>query len=188
VARPHLVAWAGQEVTLDGSRSWHRQGPAAIRDYRWRPGADRELSGPRVNVRYERPGHYSEVLRITDEDGRCAYDVAVVQVFDPAQPLPVPPAIHVACRPTTGIRVGDQVIFLVRSFGLRPDEGEELWDFGDGSPERCTRSDGNAVTHAPDGYASTRHAYRRAGDYIVTVRRSNDAGQTATGRLWLRVK
>jgi len=134
---------------------------------------------------YARPGHYTEVLKVTDDAGRFDYDFAVVQVFDKRKPLPVPPAIHAAYWPTTGIKVGDEITFKVRSFGIKPDEGRETWDFGDGREPVHTRSDGNARVHARDGYATTTHRYTKPGHYIVTVSRTNDRGETATGRLHL---
>ncbi len=188
VARPHLVAWAGDQVTLDGTRSWHSGGQARIRRYEWRFTDGTAAEGPVVRRAYDRPGHYSEVLTITDDEGRTDVDFAVVQVFDKGKPLPVPPAIHVACWPTMGVRVGDEVTFKVRTFGVRPDEGREEWDFGDGSGGVTTRSDGNARMLAKDGYAVVTHGYARPGRYIVTASRTDDRGQTATGRIWLRVE
>ena len=187
VARPHLVAWAGQAVTLDATRSWHAGGAERIRRYEWLLTGGKAASGATVKHTYDKPGHYTEVVKVTDEAGRESCDFAVVQVFDKARPLPVPPAIHAACWPTDGIRAGDEVTFKVRSFGLRAEEGRETWDFGDGSKPAHTRSDGNANQHARDGYAVTTHRYTRPGRYLVTVSRTNDRGQRATGRLHLAV-
>jgi murein DD-endopeptidase MepM/ murein hydrolase activator NlpD len=187
VARPHLVARTGDPVSLDASRSWHVRGPSHM-SYRWVLSDGTERAGARITQRYPYPGQYTETLMVTDRDGRVSYDFAVVQVFDREQPLPVPPAIHAACWPTGGIGPGDDVVFKVRSFGLGADEGEEVWDFGDGTPPERARSDGNARVHAPDGYATVTHRYEKRGDYFVTVRRKNDRGHTATGRLWVRVE
>ena len=79
------------------------------------------------------PGHYTEILTIVDDNGSEATDFVVVQVFDQANPIPVPPAIHVAYWPTMDIKAGDQVTFKVRTFEVEPEEGEEVWDFGDGT-------------------------------------------------------
>jgi len=187
VARPHLVAWAGQPVTLDATRSWHAAGPKHIRRYEWRFTDGRSAAGATVKRTYEKPGHYTELLKITDDAGRFDYDFAVVQVFDKRKPLPVPPAIHAACWPTTGVKVGDEVTFKVRSFGIRPDDGREAWDFGDSSKPVHTRSDGNAKQRARDGYATTTHRYAKPGHYIITVSRTNERGESATGRLHLVV-
>ena len=185
VARPHLVAWAGQPVTLDATRSWHVDGPKHIRRYEWRFTDGKTAAGARVKHTYAKPGHYTEVLKITDDAGRVDYDLAVIQVFDKAKPLPVPPAIHAACWPNSNVNAGDKITFKVRSFGIKGDEGRETWDFGDGSKPAYTRSDGNARMHAKDGYATTAHRYAKPGHYIVTVSRTNARGQTATGRLHL---
>jgi len=187
VARPHLVAWAGEAVTLDATRSWHAAGAGHIRRYEWRLSDGSAAKGSTVRHKYDKPGHYSEILKITDDAGRVDYDFAVVQVFDKSKPLPVPPAIHAACWPTLGVKVGDEVTFKVRSFALKPDEGRETWDFGDGSKAVYTRSDGNVKKLARDGYAITKHRYAKAGHYIVTVSRIDDRGRSATCRLHLTV-
>jgi hypothetical protein len=128
---------------------------------------------------------YSEVLKVSDADGRIGYDVAVVQVLDPAEPQALPPSIQAAYAPTMNVRAGDGVTFKVRTF--RTQDGEETWDFGDGSPPVTVKSDGNANIHDPNGFAITTHQFAKPGDYIVSVRRSNARGFTATARLWVRV-
>jgi hypothetical protein len=65
--------------------------------------------------------------------------------------------------------------------------GQEVWDFGDQSAKVKVHSDGNANQHNPQGYALTRHRYRKAGDYIVTVRRSDEHGYEAVGHLHVRI-
>ncbi len=188
VARPHIVAWAGQTIVLDGSRSWHSQGKERIKRYTWTLSNGTTQSGQSIECSYDTPGHYTEILKIVDDRDRVSHDFAIVQVFDPKTPLPVPPAIHVACWPTTGIKAGDQVTFKVRTFGVRPDEGQEVWDFGDGSPAGKTRSDGNVDQHAKDGYATIHHRFEHPGTYIVTASRTNDRGMTATGRVLVDVE
>ncbi len=66
-------------------------------------------------------------------------------------------------------------------------EGEEMWDFGDGTAKATTKSDGNLKALAPDGYAATTHAYAKPGDYLVLVERANARGEKAVGRLWVHV-
>ena len=75
--------------------------------------------------------------------------------------------------------------FKVRSFATR--HGQEVWSFGDNTGPVKVRSDGNADQHNPTGYAVTRHRYQKAGDYIVTVRRSNEHGYEAVAHLHVRV-
>jgi PKD repeat protein len=113
------------------------------------------------------------------------YDFAVVNVLDKDNPDKLPPSIHAAYYPTTEIKPGDNVTFLVRTF--RTIEGKEIWDFGDGSPKEEVRSDGNAVMLAKDGYARTVHRYEKPGHYLVRVERTNGRGETAIARLHVRV-
>jgi hypothetical protein len=184
VARPHHLAAVGEMVTLDGSRSWARAGGALRFDWTFSDGSTR--SGARPARRYDRPGAYSEVLKVTDAGGRVAYDFAVVQVIDPAEPQALPPSIQAAYAPSLRVRAGDPVTFKVRTF--RTQDNQETWDFGDGTPPVTVKSDGNANIHDPNGFAVTEHRFAKPGDYIVRVQRANARGFTATAHLWVRVE
>jgi hypothetical protein len=179
VARPHHLVWAGEKVVLDGSKSWGE----GLR-FEWTFTEGGTAAGPQVERSYEKPGMYSETLRITDAAGRVDVDFAVVQVLDRAAPKTLPPSIHPNYAPTFGIKPGDPVTFKVRTF--RTQEGEERWDFGDGSPAVTVKSDGNAVQHAPEGYAKTTHAFEKPGLYVVRVERANSVGK-AVGHVKVRV-
>jgi hypothetical protein len=183
VARPHHVTWAGERVTLDGSRSWCRRG--TIAQYEWTFHDATTATVPSVERTYSQPGEYSETLKVTDSLGHYAYDFATVQVLDRDAPDPAPPTIHAAYAPTQGLLPGDPVTFKVRTFGTT--DGNEQWDFGDGSPAAETRSDGNVQKLARDGYASVVHTYARPGDYLVRVERADRRGQKATARLHVRI-
>jgi protein-L-isoaspartate(D-aspartate) O-methyltransferase len=183
VARPHHLAAIGQKVTLDGSRSWSSDGK--ISSYAWNFTDGQRATGALVQRSYARPGVYSEVLKITDAAGRVDYDFAVVHVLDSQRPKDLPPSIHPVYSPTFGIKPGDPVTFLVRTF--RTTDGQETWDFGDGSPKVQVKSDGNVVPLAKDGYARTVHRYAKAGHYLVRVERTNRHGFTAIGHLHVRV-
>jgi murein DD-endopeptidase MepM/ murein hydrolase activator NlpD len=185
VARPHRVARVGDTVTLDATKSWTRVGPPARFDWTFSDGS--AASAPVVERVYREPGCYSEVLKVTDNQGRSSYDFAVVQVFDPAPPDRLPPTIHAAFFPTSGVKPGDPVTFKVRTFRVGRDGGNETWDFGDGSPLISVQSDGNAREHDPDGYAVFAHAFAKPGDYLVRVERQDRHGLKATARLWVRV-
>jgi hypothetical protein len=183
VARPHHFARVGDRVVLDGGKSWCREGHPARFDWIFSDGST--AAGPRVERSYEHPGTYSEILRVTDSRGYFGYDFAAVQILDPAHPEDLPPTIHAAFAPTTGVHAGDPITFNVRTF--RTTDGSETWDFGDGSPAVTVHSDGNAHEHAPDGYAVTVHRFSRPGDYLVRVERANRRGWIATARLHVRV-
>ncbi len=184
VARPHHLAWAGQTVELDASRSWSRAGD--IRKFEWAFCDGTSASGAKIRRVYGKPGEYNEIVKITDRTGNVDYDFAVVQIIDREHPDRVPPAIHAAYYPTFCIKSGDEVTFKVRSF--RTQKGSELWDFGDGTPKVTVLSDGNSIKHNPQGYALTRHRYEKPGHYIVTVERSNEHGHRAVTHLQIRVE
>jgi hypothetical protein len=110
----------------------------------------------------------------------------VVQVIDPAHPDQLPPTIHPTYAPTFNLRAGDPIRFTVRSF--RTSVGKETWDFGDGSTPVAVQSDGNKDPGNPAGYAVTTHQFRKPGDYIVRVERTNKHGYKATGHLHVKIE
>ena len=183
VARPHQLIWSGDSATLDASKSWSACGK--IVEYQWRFVDGTTASGQRVERRYDQAGRYSEALKITDAEGNVDYEFAVVQVIDRQHPDRRPPGIHAAYAPTFGLCSGDEVTFKVRTFGTT--DGEETWDFGDGSPTVKVRSDGNVTKLDPDGYAVTRHRFEKPGHYLVRVERTDRYGYKAVGRLDVRI-
>jgi hypothetical protein len=181
VARPHHLVWLGQMVELDGSKS---HGTGLRHEWTLTDGTTAE--GAKVERTYPEPGSYAEVLKVTDGEGNTDYDFAIVQVIDKEHADRLPPTIHATYAPTWNIRPGYQVTFKVRTF--RTTDGEETWDFGDGSPSVTVKSDGNAQAHNPVGYAETDHRYEKPGTYLVKVQRTDGHGQTATARLVVRVE
>jgi len=179
VARPHHFVATGEPVTLDGSRSWSAGGKIAT--YKWTCTDGQTAEGAELTRTYSQPGVYSEILQVTDPAGHTDYDFAIVNVVDPARPELLPPSIHAAYAPTMGIKAGEAVKFLVRTF--RTTDGEETWDFGDGTPPVNVQSDGNVKQLAKDGYAQALHRFAKPGTYLVRVQRTNRHGFTATGRL-----
>lgn len=179
VARPHRLSWTGETVTLDGSKSWSRQGRIARYDWTFSDGTT--ATGPSVERTYDQPGAFTEVLKITDGQGRIDYDFTVVQVLDRSHPDRLPPTIHASFMPTTAITPGAPVTFKVRTF--RSTDGEETWDFGDGTPTQTTRSDGTVKPLAKDGYAILSHQFDKPGHYLVRVERTDRHGAKAIARL-----
>ncbi|NND04945.1 MAG: PKD domain-containing protein, partial [Saprospiraceae bacterium] len=184
VARPHHLLAVGELVTLDATKSWSATGDIASYDWTFTDGTTG--SGSTVERSYGKPGMYTETLRIKDNHGNVDFDFAVVQVVDPTRPDELPPSIHPTYYPTTGILAGDKVTFKVRSF--RTADGEEVWDFGDGTAPVTVKSDGNAEKLAKDGYAITEHTFKNAGMYIVHVQRTNARGESAIGCLAVHVE
>lgn len=183
VARPHHFIRARDKVVLEGTRSWAAAGIARAD---WTFGDGTTATGLEVERAYDRPGMHSETLKVTDRKGNVAYDFAVVQVVDGERLNALPPSIQAVYSPTFGIRAGRPVTFKVRTFRTR--DGEETWDFGDGTPPVKVKSDGNVKPLAPDGFAETTHAFARPGNYIVSVERANAEGMNAVTRLWVTVE
>jgi len=183
VARPHHLIFAGEKVTLDASRSWSAEGK--ITRYQWTFTDGTTAEGEKVERVYARPGYYSEVLKVTDAAGRIDYDFAIVYAVDRDKPEPIPPTIHPVYHPTFGVRPGDEVTFKVRTFATT--DGRETWDFGDSSAQATTRSDGNVVKLAKDGYAIVTHRYQKPGHYLVRVERADRLGRRAVAYVDVRV-
>ena len=186
VARPHQLAAVGELIPL-ASRSWSTTMLTQPLRALWFLSDGTTPTGPRVLKKYDRPGTYSEILKVTNAAGQTAYDFAVVQVIDPAEPAALPPSIQAAYAPTMNIKVGDPVTFKTRTFRTNPTGGEETWDFGDGTAPVTVKSDGNANIHDPNGFAVTEHRFQKAGDYVARVSRTNARGFTATAHVWVRV-
>lgn len=183
VARPHHLVWAGEKVALDATRSWSADGSIARYDWTFTDGTTAE--GAQLERTYTRPGYYSEILKVTDAAGRIDYDFAIVHVHDREHPEQFPPTIHPVYYPTFGIRPGDEVTFKARTFATT--DGQETWDFGDGSPTVNSKSDGNVDQHAKDGYAVLTHRYRKPGHYLVRAERTDRHGQRAVAYVQVRV-
>lgn len=183
VARPHHLAAVGETVRLDGSRSWARNGPVRPRWVLSNGSTEQAFTAERS---YDQPGTYSETFQAADPNGHVAYDFTVVQVLDPKAPSTLPPSVQAAYAPTMGITVDSPVTFLVRTF--RTTDGEETWNFGDGTSPVKVRSDGNREIHNPNGFAVTEHRFAQPGNYIVSVSRTNQHGHTGTARLWVHVE
>jgi len=179
VARPHHFATTGETVALDGSRSWSSAGP--IEKFQWTGTDGERAEGAIWDRRYSKPGVYSEILQVTDKAGRVDYDFAIVHVLNREHPEQLPPSIHASFAPTFGIRPEQPVRFFVRTF--RSTDGEETWDFGDGTPTVKVRSDGNVTPLAKDGYAVTEHRFAKPGTFLVKVERTDRRGYTAVARL-----
>ena len=171
-AAPHAAR--GRRPAASG-RLGRRHGHARRQPLVERPRAGRDAASsgrspteprppaPRSLARYAKPGEYSEIVKVTDREGRVDYDFAVVGVMDRNAPSQKPPGLHAAYWPTLGIQPGDEITFKVRAFGLRADEGHDTWDFGDGSPTATTQSDGNADPHVEERLRDHDAPLREAG-------------------------
>lgn len=180
VARPHRLARTGEPVILDGSRSRSLVGD--INGYEWSFSGGSRARGAVQHRVYEEPGEYSEVLKVTDSEGNIDYDVTVVQVYEREHPERAIPTIHASFYPTLDLDAGEPVTFMVRLF--TPEEGQAVWDFGDGTPPVTVQTEGITNENRIDGkYATTRHAFDRPGQYIVSIQGTDEDGITATTHL-----
>jgi murein DD-endopeptidase MepM/ murein hydrolase activator NlpD len=181
MARPHHSTRAGGEVTLDASRSWAKRG---VRSYQWTLSDGTSADGPIVRRTYARPGTYSEIVAVTDNAGNVDHDFALVRVYEGARADGTASVVrvHAAYAPTFGIKPGDPVVF--RSRGFETGTGNDVFDFGDGTPPVPVPSNIDSAQHAANGYGAVIHHYRKPGTYLVKVmRRDEPTGHVAMQHL-----
>ncbi len=186
IARPHNKVLVGEKVILDAGRSWAKNG---IHGYEWKLTDDTRLSVPRAYRVYNKPGIYSEILKVTDKSGNTDYDFASIQVYSGAAPDGTADIVdvHAAFYPTFGIKPGDPVIFLSRAFRIKPG-GVDKYDFGDGTPVISVPSNIDEAQHAANGYGMVTHHFSKPGHYIVKVERTDEeTGYVAVQHLHVEV-
>ena len=180
VARPHYLVWTGQEITLDGRKS--RSITGDIVSYEWTFCDGTTAKGAVQMKSYKKPGEYSEILKVTDSNGNIDYDFTVIQVYDRNNPEKTIPAIQPAYHPSLNINPGVPVTFLVRTFNT--DVSNEIWDFGDGSPQVTVKSETvDRKNYTKGKFAETVHSFSKPGHYIIRVERSDESGQKAIAHL-----
>jgi len=180
VARPHHLLWTGQEATLDGSKSKSFSGD--IVSYEWTFCDGTTAVGAVQTKTYGKPGEYSEILKVTDSEGNIDYDFTVIQVYARGKEEQTIPAIQPAYHPSLDIKPGDPVTFLVRTFNTAV--GNEVWDFGDGSPQVTVKSETVDRQNFIKGkFAETMHSFSAPGHYVVSVNRSDESGLKAMAHL-----
>ncbi len=182
-ARPMQMITAGETAHLDGRRSWSAND--SITSYEWTLFDGTKVAEASVKKVYPTPGFYCETLKVTDRAGQVAYDFAYVMALDPADLEHYTPNVNINYYPTRNLKPGDPITFKARAFRIQG--GEEIWDFGDGSPTQTTRSPEDAKPLAPEGYVALEHRYEKPGDYIVKVSRTHDNGQTAHAKAWVHI-
>ncbi len=189
VARPHSFVWTEQEAILNGSKSKSFDGE--IVSYEWFFSDGTTAQGAVQRKKYEKPGEFSEILKVTNSHGNVSYDFACVQVIDREKPGRIP-YMHASYCPTFGIKPGGQVTFSVRTFFkgsvLECAGGEELWNFGDSTPPVRVKSLFDPENENGGKYAETVHCFSNPGDYLVKVERLNECGFVVFNHLYVKVE
>ena len=181
VARPHHLR-PGRRPRRARRLASRGAGRARSARFDWTFTDGTTATGPRVETTYDRPGAYSEILKVTDARARFAYDFAVVQVLDPRPPRR-PPADDPRRVCTDDRRPSGRPGHLQGADVPDDRRGRDL-GLRRRHPGRSTvHSDGNVKQHAPDGYAVTIHRFAKPGDYLVRVDARTDRGWKATARL-----
>ena len=191
VARPHHTGIVGEKFILSGAHSKAARGK--IVSYEWICSNGKKLSGKEVEIVYDKPGAWSEILKVTDSQGNVEYDAVLSVIFTPAMVKNPPkraiasvPRIHLAYYPTFDIKPGQEVTFKVRSSWT--DAWNETLDFGDGSPIAHLKSDGNRDRTNPTGYAIVKHKYAKPGTYIAHAEHTNSIGVKANMHVFVTVE
>ena len=154
----------GRPVRLDASRSLARPG-RRVAGFRWQLQDGRRVDAPVAETVYGRPGLYSEMLRVTADDGSADVDFLQVRVYDPAGGRDMARGwVHM--HPGRNLAPGEPACFWNRLHAVE----DTVIDFGDGTPP------------APFG-ESAEHAYARPGLHAVTVTGRGPGGEPVTVRL-----
>jgi murein DD-endopeptidase MepM/ murein hydrolase activator NlpD len=184
VARPSYVAFTDQIVRFDAAKSWSAAGP--IGSFEWTHSNGTKTHGAQTEVSFPQPGSYFATLKVTDAAGHVDYDFVRAKIYSRKNIEQQPPRLHLTYSPTFNLKVGTAITFKARAFYFT--HGEELWDFGDGSPTIRTKSDGNVNQHARDGYAVLKHRYRKPGHFLIHVKRRNEHGHLAEDYLHVHIE
>ncbi|MCP4312407.1 MAG: PKD domain-containing protein, partial [Bacteroidetes bacterium] len=169
-----------------GSKSIGIENP--LISYEWYFGDGSKADGAIQNKTYERAGTYSEVLKITDSKGNIDYDFATVLVYDREHPEETKLGlIHLAYHPTLGLKAGDDITFLARTFHTAP--VKTIWDFGDGTaPVEITTGGITKKNHSSGSYEKITHVYSKPGHYVVTVKSAGDQGLNSVNHLYVLIE
>jgi len=181
VAKPHRYIGVGDTTTLDAAKSVSFEGN--IIKYEWTFHDGTTATGKNVTKQYDKPGYYSEMVKVTNDKGNSEYDFIHVTVVYDNQPNKEYGYTTVSYYPTFNIKPGQVLTFKGRYFNVF--EGEDHWDFGDGSPVEITHS--NPDRYSQTGYAELKHAYEKPGHYVVSFSRTTDDGIPSTTQLSIQV-
>jgi len=172
VAGGYRFALPGETLALDATRSLPAPGRRIV-GCRWRLSDGRTADAPTAQVRYDRPGLYSEELTVIADDGSEARDFAQVRVWGSAGDAPKPAFGWVYSSPERGARPGEPVLLWNRLIGTT---GPVTLDPGDGSPPRIVTD------------AMVTHAYPAPGLYTASLCARGPSGEPATVHLCVRVE
>ena len=153
VAGGYRFVRAGESIELTARRSIACDDSGDVR-YRWLFTDGTASEGEAVQKRYAAAGVYTEILEMTDDAGRTAFDTVMVYVSDGV--CSMLPFATINIWPVRGIRAGQTAELLV--YPSRMTQAEI--DFGDGSRQALACGDRNDI----------RHAWEKPGHYAVTVR------------------
>ena len=148
----------GKPITFDASQSFSKYKLVSIV---WTFGDGSTASGLTVQHVYDAPGNYNVGLTITDEKGLSDSTEQPIEIRIPIDPDQPPAAVINA---PASARVGEAVTFDASSSQSASPLTDITWDFGDGQS-------GTGL--------SVMHTYAAPATYPVTLRITNEKGQTA---------
>ena len=156
VAGGYRFSRVGQRIELDASRSILPADCTSPR-YTWTLSDGTKQEGAQISFQIDQAGNYTQMLSISDHQGRIAHDSVMVYVSDgQCQKLPFSTINH---YPVRGLRAGEEVALLIHVSDM---ENVQV-DFGDGLRVNWQQE--------------LRHVYHQPGDYVVTVTEQGPAAQ-----------
>ena len=151
LAGGYHYAMPGEPVELDASRSVARAGRRIVR-HRWLLHDGHELDAAQVVVRADRPGLYSEELRVWADDGSEDRDYVQLRVWDRER----------------GARIGAGWFYHSPVRGSRPGNPVRFWNrlWGTTAPVTIEFGDGSLPTQIRD---ETTHVYATPGRFTARL-------------------
>jgi PKD repeat protein len=155
---------AGLYTTFDASASTDSLG--TITKYAWSFGDGSTGSGKHVSHVYDRPGAYTVVLTVTDNDGMTASSTQQIEIIGS------PPVAGFTVSPATP-SIFEEVRFHDSSTDVNGEVVSWHWDFGDG---------GTSTERNPT------HSYQEAGTFFATLTVTDNENLKDRMAKWVVVK
>jgi murein DD-endopeptidase MepM/ murein hydrolase activator NlpD len=181
VVGPHRYAVVGDSVLIDATRSVSFEGKTI--NYEWTFSDGTKSNKPVLKKKYEKPGYYSEILKVTDDRGNVAYDFLTVTVVYDNQPDKKYGYSTVGYYPVFNIKAGDSLLFKGRTFNI--EGGTDTWDFGDGNTASTPGIIGGEFNPK---YTNIKHVYEKSGHYFVSFKHISEDNIPSICRLSINVK
>ena len=170
IAGGYRFAVPNEKIELDANRSFGRNG-SPLKKTEWNLSDGRIINEPLTSIIYSKPGTYCEELTVETNEGDHDKDFLYVTVYNPSNGNNIASG-WAYFYPVRGIKPGDEVLFWNRLTGTTSDV---IINYGDGSSEEIIQNE-------------TRHIFKKAGEYVVTLKSTGPDNGPVTLKMEVIVK